>query len=245
VAYKENPKMAGSGLLGAIPQTGRCPNECADCFFQSGRSFLEPLQDNLPNLPSTQEAEGRVVRMNDGNDSNVDRDCVIKAAAQYKNVFFNTALPRLDFPGPVVLTLNPGGMTDQSFHRIEMIPANLMFVRFRVNVWNAVLASEAVGFYTKKAVPVVMTFMAYFNEDAIPGWFREHYQWRKRTLNSYWAITTHAWQRIMARWMDNPLVYSCGHIEGVSGGTGCKRCGNCMREYWATQERLRAPVSAL
>lgn len=43
-----NPKCKGSGIITCIPQAGRCPNNCADCFFQSGRSYLEPLEENLP-----------------------------------------------------------------------------------------------------------------------------------------------------------------------------------------------------
>ena len=78
----ENPKTKGSGILCAIPQRGTCPLKCSDCFFQSGRSYLEPLDRNLPNLPSSEEATGRVVRMNDGNDSNNERSLVIRAAAQ-------------------------------------------------------------------------------------------------------------------------------------------------------------------
>jgi len=55
MTYKENPKTKGSGILCAIPQTGRCPMQCSDCFFQSGRSFLEPLDENLPNMPEFHE----------------------------------------------------------------------------------------------------------------------------------------------------------------------------------------------
>jgi len=41
MSYKENPKMVGSGMLACIPQTGRCPNNCEDCFFQSGMGGKE------------------------------------------------------------------------------------------------------------------------------------------------------------------------------------------------------------
>ena len=36
----------------------------------------------------------------------------------------------------------------------------------------------------------------------------------------------------------NALVHSCG-TEGAEGGSACKNCGNCLREYFATMERLR------
>jgi len=77
--YIENPKTKGSGIICCIPQAGECPIHCDDCFFQSGRSYLEPLDVNLPNLPSKEESQGRVVRVNDGNDSNNDREAVMAA----------------------------------------------------------------------------------------------------------------------------------------------------------------------
>lgn len=240
MSYKENPKTKGSGILGAIPQTGFCPNGCEDCFFQSGRSYLEPLADNLPNLPSILDAENRIVRVNDGNDSNVMRDVVLAETAHYKQRFFNTAIPEdlESFPGPVVLTINPGNKTDESFTALKEIPKNLMFVRFRVNAWNfSPMGEAAVQHYSKLDCPIVMTFMAYHNPESIPWAYTESYELRKRTLNEYYAITQAAWADIMLRWQTNKWVYSCGR-EGLA--TGCRWCGNCLREYYATLERLRA-----
>ena len=237
--YKENPKTKGSGIICAIPQKGTCPNNCEDCFFQSGRSYLEPLQENLPNVPNVKDAEGRIVRINDGNDSNVNKDRVLITAAWYKDCFFNTSIPQLDFPGPVVLTVNPGIMTDQGFDKLRTIPINLMFVRARTNTWNLGLVDEIVEYYSYQKVPVVLTFMAYFGEESIPPLQRNDYVWRKRTLNSYWAITTEAWRRVMKRYEDNIYVYSCGKIEGEKGNTACRFCGNCIREYYAARERMR------
>src|SRR5271169_3089128 len=106
--YRENPKNRGSGIIAAIPQADTCPMKCPDCFFQSGRSYLEPLAENLPNIPTQEMAEGRVVRMNDGNDSNNHQDLVIQSAAGYKMKFYNTSIPRelYKFDAPVVLTVN-------------------------------------------------------------------------------------------------------------------------------------------
>lgn len=133
-----NPKTKGSGIITCIPQRGTCPNKCKDCFFQSGRSYLEPLGKNLPHIPPIEMTKDRIVRMNDGNDSNNQRKLVEKIAQQYDNYFFNTSIPvRLEqFSGPVVLTINPGEMTDNTFHRLEFVPENLMFARIRTNTWN-------------------------------------------------------------------------------------------------------------
>jgi hypothetical protein len=237
--YKENPKTAGSGVICAIPQRGECPMRCPDCFFQAGRSYLEPLAENLPNMPAESEATNHVVRVNDGNDSNVDRELVVKATAHYRHKFYNTSIPK-PFDEPFVLTVNPGKMTDASFHQLDPIPASLMFVRFRANTWNVNLTKEAVAWYTSKNVPVVLTFMAYFqHEGTIPAWHAANYIKRKRTINEYLAITTAAWRSVMREFEDNPLVHSCGKIEGEKGKSGCRYCGNCLREYYATLERMR------
>lgn len=236
--YIENPKTKGSGIVCAIPQEGKCPNRCADCFFQSGRSYLEPLFQNLPNMPDPEWMGDRVVRVNDGNDSNVDREKVVFNTAVYRHRFFNTCIPKLNFSDPVVLTINPNEMTDMGWHCIAEPPKNLMFVRIRTNRWNVTSVVErAIAYYTGKGVPVVLTFMAYHDEGSIPERYRSDYEFRKRTTNSYWAITHHAWLDEMDWHLDRPLVHSCG-TEGIEDGTLCKNCGNCLREYWATQERL-------
>ena len=241
MGYIENPKTKGSGILCCIPQTGRCPKDCKDCFFQGGRSYLEPLDENLPNMPSLEEAKNRIIRINDGNDSNIDRDNVIARSKVYSHKFYNTSIPHnlAGFDAPVVLTVNGGILTDSGYHRLPKIPENLMYVRVRTNMWNLdSVVNPAVDYYSGEGVPVVLTFMAYFTQP-IPEQHKDDYIFRKRTLNEYWAITTNAWRRVMARYEDNMYVYSCGKIEGEKGGAGCPRCGNCIREYFNTLERMR------
>lgn len=236
MGYIENPKTKGSGVICGIPQTGTCPVRCADCFFQSGRSYLEPLDKNLPNLPSPELARGKVVRLNDGNDSNNQRELVMAAATAYEHAFFNTSIPR-DLEGfgrPVVLTVNPGGMTDQRAHLLDSVPANLMFVRFRTNTWNLALADQVVAHYTGRRVPVVLTFMAYYTE-SIPADHEADYTFRRRTMNSYWVITPAAWDRVLVRYAGNAWVYPCGKDASTFS---CARCGNCLREYFAAAARL-------
>lgn len=257
--YIENPKMKGSGMYACIPQKGTCPNKCPDCFFQSGRSYLEPLDDHLPNLP--QINRDKIVRVNDGNDSFfLTPDQLQSIIYRYPNCFFNTSVPKdltkyhtrsysLDMPNiymdnndlrPVVLTLNPGEMTDTKIHSVIDIPKNLMMVRFRVNMWNLALCDTAVEYYaTKNHVPVILTFMAYYTE-SVPKEYQFAYEFRTRTLNSYWAIKRVYWKQIMERYEDNRYVYSCGHDgdKKDGGNTECRFCGNCLREFHATMERL-------
>jgi len=246
MGYIENPKTKGSGILCCIPQHGRCAHACADCFFQSGRSYLEPLGENTPNMPTLEQVGHRVVRVNDGNDSLLDAETVLSATKQYPLRFYNTCAnaPEL-FPGlpaPVVWTVNPGDMTDRAWYSLgllESAPPQLMFVRVRTNTWNIDgVVDPAIDYYTSRGVPVVLTFMAYHSRGSIPPTHRCRYLHRKRTSNDYWAISTGAFHDIMWHYRHNVLVYSCGHIEGERGSTACRYCGNCLREYFAARERM-------
>ena len=231
-----NPKVIGSGIIECIPQRGKCPNNCEDCFFQSGRSYLEPLEENLPHIPTKEMARGRIVRVNDGNDSNNQRELVEKTASQFTDYFFNTSVKRRlgEFPAPVVLTINPAKLTDFGFVKVRPVPKNLMFVRFRTNAWNLYILDEAVEFYTSLKVPVVITFMAYYSL-TIPPKHQEQYEWKKRTINSYWVLKRDVQEDIMSHYLNNPYVYSCG----IKGQYSCSFCGNCIREYYNTKERMK------
>jgi hypothetical protein len=235
--YKMNPKTGDSGIICCIPQKGKCKNGCPDCFFNTGRSYLSPLEDNLPNIPSVEQSKGRIVRMNDGNDSNCERDLVEKTAQQYDDYFFNTADPReLDtFSGPVVLTVNPGSMTDHDFCKLLEIPKNLMFVRVRVNTWNVeTVVVPSIRHYTGMNTPVILTFMAYYTEP-VPKSEMDTYIWKKRTSNSYYCMEQDYVDQIMDYFSDDPLVYKCGFKDTYD----CSRCGNCLREYYNTKVRLQ------
>jgi hypothetical protein len=231
-----NPKIKGSGIIECIPQKGLCPNNCVDCFFQSGRSYLEPLDQNLPHIPTKELAKGRIVRINDGNDSNNQRELVEQVAQQFDDYFFNTSINYKlgEFSAPVVLTLNPAKMTDNEFHKVDSVPNNLMFVRFRVNLWNLNLLKEAIDYYTPKKVPVILTFMAYYTQ-SIPDDYKNDYIWKQRTLNSYWCLKSELIREIIGLFEDNPYVYPCS----VKGQHSCIFCGNCLKFYYATKERMR------
>ena len=118
-----NPKLEGSGIIEAIPQTGECPIGCDECFY-NGKRFYRSL--DTPLLPSLQEAQGNIVRVNSGHDSNVQRGLVIKSTEQYLDKFYNTSIANFDFPGPVVFTAN-GRKPILAKRGLD----NLMFVRAR------------------------------------------------------------------------------------------------------------------
>lgn len=237
MVYRENPKTKGSGIVCCIPQRGECPIKCPDCFFQSGRSYLEPLKENLPNIP-IELAPHQILRVNDGNDSNVDRVRVIQATNKFAGRrFFNTSRLK-PFHEPWVLTVNPGNQTDTWYAQADSeyfnMNSSLMFVRFRVNTWNLELADSCVRHYAGKLqIPVVLTFMAYFQESVKEG-HEENYEYRKRTLNSYWVIKFDVWKKVMARYGDNPLVHSCSGPNNFA----CKNCGTCLREFYRVKEAM-------
>jgi hypothetical protein len=167
---------------------------------------------------------------------------VIEKCKRFKNKYYNTSLPsKLDaFDAPVVLTINPGEITDKCFYVVKPIPAHLMYVRIRTNTWNVdSVVEQAIWYYThENKVPVVLTFMGYETLEEIPKAHRKHYMDRVRTANTYYAITTKAWRALMRRYEDNLYVSSCGKIEGEKGKTSCRFCGVCLREYYATKERM-------
>lgn len=236
--------MIGSGIICCVPQAEECPVKCPDCFFQSGRSYLEPLNENLPNMPSAERAKGFVVRVNDGNDSNVQRELVIASTKIYKDKFYNTSIPRKlkEFDAPVVLTINPGLYTNTEIHPLSSpLPINLMFVRVRVCSWNLDLVAKAVEYYTERNVPVVLTFMRYY--DTAEGMPKVHkdtfYVFKKKVLNDYWCLNDHGWKTIMNSYEHNKLVYSCGREGEEHGWFECRRCGHCLREYFNTKRRMR------
>ena len=198
-------------------------------------------------MPTLEEAKNKVVRVNDGNDSCVKIDLVMEAVKDFPMKFYNTSIcsyPKIEkFDAPFVLTVNPGNMTDSDWHKLFVgyheCGKKLMFVRFRTNMWNLSALDEAINYYTHFEIPVVLTFMAYYSEDSIPEQYRKYYVYRKRTLNSYWAITTAGLDMVMSKYKYNSFVYSCGRVEGELGTTCCKRCGNCLREYFNAIEKMK------
>ena len=227
--YIENPKTKDSGIMCVIPHSEPCRVGCEECFFSHGRSYLEPLSKNLPNLPEVKP--GYVYRINDGNDSSIDIEKVLSTSQKYEMRFYNTCFSynMKAFDAPVVLTVNGGMKTDIEFEKCDS--KKLMFVRFRVNTWNFTLAKECIMWYVERDVPVVLTWMAYHAKDKIPFEHQKKYERRKRTLNEYWCVKLEEWKKLM-RWVsESPygkLVRSCSG----PGDTGCRNCGNCLTFYF-------------
>ena len=236
----ENPKMAGSGVVACRPQKGACLGRCQDCFFNGGRYYEDIAVPHIPD-PDWVNGNGLVVRMNDGNDSNFNRDVVIDVARKYDRFFFNTRVPCLDFPGPVVLTVN-GDYTDEAAWMVEPdLCDRLMAVRFRVNTWNLGLARNVINYYSFLNVPVLLTFMAYYREDVKDP---EGYVWKQRTLNSYWVIKPEERAKVedalsVVDEDEDDAVRTCT----TRTGHRCADCRNCLDLYERWCKRPGAATS--
>ena len=113
-----------------------------------------------------------------------------------------------------------------------------MFVRLRTSTTNLAAIDTAVAAWTEAKVPVVMTFMAYYDhEPHVPADMREAvggpcYEWKVRHINAYWCPTKAFMQWVLKRYQDNRLVAMCGSVD--SGY--CRNCRNCETYLYAGDE---------
>jgi hypothetical protein len=241
-----NPKQAGTCLFDCKPQIGLCPIGCNQCFHNRSGAFYVPI--NQPHIPTPEEVGDGIVRLNCGNDSNNQRDLVIETAKKYQRFFFNTSIPNYDFPGPVVLTANPKEEDENTYIRPlwkrdnwHSPAANLMFVRLRTSSTNLDMVSRAIAAWTEANVPVVITFMSYYDaEPKVPERILSLvggpcYEWRVRHINSYWCPTKPFMLLVMSRYATDRLVSMCGSINSAY----CRDCRNCETYYLQTMKRLR------
>lgn len=236
MSYTINTKLVDSGVIDCIPQTGQCPLQCdSNCFYNSGNFFTDKT---TPLLPTLEEVGGNVVRVNSGHDSNVQRDLVIASTRMYPDKFFNTSLPYLDLPGPIVLTVN-GKDTNYSALMVTKNVENLMMVRFRTNTWNLDLLKEVIAYYAlKHMIPVTITFMRYNALESIPIKEQSFYELSKNVTNMYYTLKPEYKNQIMSAHLDpfaNKLIGRCGS----STSTLCKDCGRCLYCYELFHQIIR------
>ena len=228
---KRNPKQEGSNVWDCKPQCGPCPLNCNQCFYNRPDAFYVDI--NKPHIPTPEEVGDGIVRFNSGHDSNLEKEKVLEVAKQYKDVFFNTAIPRFDFPAPVVFTANRAEEQQATLPiRDEAWLDKLMFVRLRVSTTNLRWIDEAVGEWTANKIPVVLTFMAYYDDP--PG--KENYEWKVRHINSYWCAKKDFIISVLKREKEigGRLVTMCGTPDS----NWCRDCKNCETYYWQAKKRL-------
>jgi len=233
---QQNPKLEGSNMVDCIPQSGECPLNCEECYYNGGR-FYRPLE---PLLPTLREAEGKIVRVNSGHDSNIERNKVIYLTQDYPHKFYNTSIPKLDFGAPVVLTIN-GRDTDKTFihPNVKEIQDNileLMAVRFRVNTWNLELCDSAIKAWCNEPyIPFLLTDMRYYDKNNIQK--PEDYRWKKHILNEYYCLKPEVLDQIIESYSMDQTVFWCGNPFTKS--TYCRDCRLCEIFYWRTRLRLK------
>jgi len=245
MTVKRNPKLDGTSLWDCIVQTGPCPMNCNQCFYNRPGAYYVSF-DELPLIPDPVDVGNGIVRMNCGHDSNIKFDDVTTVAGLYDRVFFNTSIPKLThFPGPVVFTANP--KEEERPVLFAPPPKNLMFVRLRTSGTNLKWIDRAVEHYTDDKVPVVITMMAYYDDkpqcdmDQInkhrPGFLADFdcYEWKVRHNNSYWCPTPAFMAAVMRRYTDNRLVTLCGSRKSYY----CRDCRNCETRYIQTLKYMR------
>jgi hypothetical protein len=216
----QNPKQAGTPIIDCIPQTGECPVGCKECFYNGGR-FYRTLDHAL--IPSGEEAKGKIVRVNSGNDSNVERDFVIEVTKPYQDKFYNTAIPKFGFPGPTIFIAN--GKSPFFINKCK--GKDLMAVRVRYSSWGLSEQIRLVDYYTCLGIPVLVTWMRYYDVKGIPPEEQRYYEWRQSTTNKYFIMLPETKRRLMDIFKGRPDVYSCSPLWS----SYCTNCGVCEMLY--------------
>jgi hypothetical protein len=230
--YQGNPKLAGTNIVDCIPQTGECPNRCSECFYNGGRFFRSLDEPWMPN-PADVLYRGKIVRVNSGHDSNFQKDLVLAETAKYPRKFYNTAIANFNFPAPVVFTCNGG--KDGRLKLVEPVE-NMMFVRVRTSPWEVDTIERAVDHYLKKhGIPVVLTFMRYYDGGLIPMGHKDAYEWKKHLVNEYFCPKPEMMERVMAHFKGTG-IRMCGTIVS----SNCVDCRNCEFLYWEAMRRMGA-----
>jgi hypothetical protein len=280
---------AGTGKIGPSLIGGAGPDRyCPKC---NGTGKVYAFYAGFdPLIPTPEEVGDGIVRMNCGHDSNLEKELVIKTAKKYKHFFFNTSIPRFDFPGPVVFTANPkeeefvygpgpgqmekqvkfvGGdwYIDTIINNLDRMFNRIMFVRLRVSPTNLNLVEKGVELWTDCQIPVVLTFIAYHNQDPpgtmkppkqdgvrqskkIKEWDdsvrilidrssfgRVAYKWRIRHANYYYCPTKEFMKYVLDRM--KKIGGQLVTICGTPDSNYCRDCKNCENFYFLTLRHLQ------
>lgn len=215
----KNKKLEGSNIVECIPQRDRCSYNCPQCFFNA---FYDDY--TLPVIPDADEvnARGQIVRVNTVNDSNLYRCIVIGETAKYKHKFYNTSMSMVrNFPGPVVLTVNPiPGV--EVFIDSDYVH-NLMFVRIRHgDVSTVPIMRRLIDHYLQLNVPIVLTFNRYLSKV-----ISSNYEKRRHINHQWWGLTRRAKIDVMDAYAGMGV-----RMCGTSVSNLCIDCGNCEDLYW-------------
>lgn len=225
-----NPKQEGSNVYDCKPQTGPCPIGCNQCFYNRDGAFYVDIHE--PHMPTVEEVGNGIMRVNSGHDSNIEREKVIDETEKYEKRFFNTSIPKFDFPAPVVWTANP--KEEEPVPEVD-IPDNVMFIRLRVSSTNWKHIKYAIEAYCD-LVPIVLTFMAYYDKEPECA---TNYVWKKRHLNSYWCPTREFMKMTVNKAKEIAIggrnIVLCSDLDAYQ----CEDCRNCETYYYQTIKHMK------
>jgi hypothetical protein len=244
-----NPKQTDTNLRSCRSQTGSCPNNCNQCYYNRPGAYYNDI--HKPNLPDPKDiGSDTIIRVNAGHDSNIEREKVIADATKYQNYFFNTSIPNFDFPGPVVFTANKSEEDaicniGRTCYPSDVVPLNLMFVRLRVSASNIGSLYNLITSWILADVPVVLTFMRYYDVEVLKRVVSHAhpylsklicYEEKTHVANKYWCPTRQMKAEVcrVLHVGKNRLLSTCGTIDSNL----CKDCRNCEAWYWVTKHRL-------
>ena len=103
---------------------------------------------------------------------------------------------------------------------------------------NLAEADQAVRHYwVRHGIPMVMTFMRYFDKDAVPD--LKQYKFRQHIINSYWMMKPEVMLQIMSRWSKVTPPILGVRMCGAPYSSFCADCRNCEFLYWDCLRRMR------
>ena len=228
-----NPKMEGTPLIDAVPQSGPCPLKCRACYFNLG------FYRDTPFVPTAEEAEGKIVRVCSGNDANNQRELVIEATAHLSHKYYCTAIPTFGFGGPAVFTCNrdenqPPTLVGEDIctlgYDARLVTDDLMSVRFRYTPWNQKHLKSAIKWYCETlGTPLLITPMRYYDVADIPEEHRDLYVFKKHLVHSYYMLKAEVDGSLRTVSWGHRLAYICAGL--------CRDCLLCVHFYRQVQER--------
>jgi hypothetical protein len=181
----QNKKLLGSNIIDCVPQVGKCPLDCLECFFN-----LHFRDYKLPILPP--ENEDKIARINSVHDSCTLSKEQLAATRQYKHRFYNTQKPNFDRyqNEPVVFTIPLGSNFAEIQDVIEENIQKIMFIRLLIGervLTNALTMAELTitqDVLKTLGVSTVATFIRYSKKPNM-----EHmYHARMNIEHSWWVL---------------------------------------------------------
>ena len=203
-----NPKQEGTPFWDCIPKVAHARSP-APVFLQPPGCVLRAHRPAA--CPNGTEVGDGIVRMNCGNDSNNRPRVGDRDRQRYKRFFFNTSIPRYDFPGPVVLTANPKEEDESKLCHAELARRRLVLASREPDVRAAPHVGHQPGPDGRGRGRLDGRQGA--GGDHLHGLLRPRaeraedwifkgqcYEWRVRHINSYWCPTKDFMRWVMSRY---------------------------------------------